>query len=210
MSLRVFKIRPDFSFQTFFTSDPNGPDSDAESFELGKEPLLANWTPPPLFEDTEKRAIGNFAHCWNGGFIVDERTVNSLGHIFRDGCELLPLKRHRGKKHYLLNVLNRIDCLDRERTKWKIGRSGKSFGTIEEYQFAPGRFTHSTLFQVPKQVALLALTGTEDPQMEFKTSVESLGLTGLKFEEIWSQDGCAIKARGLSDILHEEAQKRAH
>lgn len=109
-----------------------------------------------------------------------------------------------------MNVLEIVDCLDREKTKWKIGRSGKPFGTIEEYRFVPERFTNSSLFRVPKQVALLALTGTSDAQMEFKTLVERSGLTGLKFEEIWSQDGPPIKARGLSDILRDEAQKSNH
>jgi hypothetical protein len=100
--------------------------------------------------------------------------------------------------------LERVDCLDEEKTKWKIGeKSGKRFG-IDEYQFAPERFTQSSLFVLPNASALLTLTGLSDPQMEFKTIVESEGLTGLKFEEIWTREGTPIKTRGVREILRGE------
>jgi hypothetical protein len=37
--------------------------------------------------------------------------------------------------------------------------------------------------------------------MEFKSVVEREGLTGLRFEELWSENGPPIKAKSLADRL---------
>jgi hypothetical protein len=213
--MKIFKISADFGFRSFFPYGPEDPRYDElveASISLGRSTSWSDrWSRPLLHSDSESSPTGNFAHVWGlNGFALDDRAYESLHAALGDYCEFLPFLPYQGKRYCWMNVLEIVDCLDREKTKWKIGRSGKPFGTIEEYRFVPERFTNSSLFRVPKQVALLALTGTSDAQMEFKTLVERSGLTGLKFEEIWSQDGPPIKARGLSDILRDEAQKSNH
>ena len=213
--MKVFKIWADFDFRSLFPYEPEDPRYDElvdESLSLGRSTAWSErWSRPPVHSDSESSPIGNFAHIWGlEDFAIDDRAYEVLHPIFSDCCEFLPFLPYQGKDFYWMNVLTIVDCLDHERTKQKIGKSGKPFGKIEEYHFAPAQFTKATLFRVPKQVTLLTLTGTSHPQTEFKTLVERLGFTGLSFEEIWSEDGPPVKARGLSDILRDKSRKLRH
>jgi hypothetical protein len=206
--MKVFKIKPDFGFQSFFPYDAEDPRHD-KLIETGLTmgsgaSWLTIWDPPTLHTDGPPLKTGNFAHLWGlGGIAIDSWACEVLQPTL-ENCELLPFLPYRSEVFNWMNVLERIECLDEEKTKWKVGKkSGKRFG-IEEYQFAPERFTQSSLFTLPKDSALLTVTGLSDSQTEFKTIVEREGLTGLKFEEIWSQDGPPIKARGLREILRSE------
>ncbi len=197
--MKVFKIKPDFGFQSFFSSDPNGPESSVPGpFPSGK-PMLSTWTPLPMYVHKPMLERGNFAHFWgcSGKLIIDSRVREALGVILAGTCELLPLLPYKGEVFHVMNVLECVDCLDEKKTRWRIGKStGKKIG-IDEYHFAPDRFSKSTLFMLPKGAAPLTVTGLGAPESEFKTIVEREGLTGLKFEEIWSEGGPPIQAKSL-------------
>jgi hypothetical protein len=190
MPIKVFRIEPDFGYQTFFTSDPDGPESAVKEYDLGTGPMLSNWTPLPLFEDRPERAIGNFAHCWGGGFIVDRKASTVLERLLENVSELLPLENYKGNNYYLLNAFNCIDCLDEQKTKWRVGKIHGTRFAIDEYQFFSERLIDSTIFRIPRQIDLFTTTGHENADSEFKTVVERKKLTGLTFKEIWS-DGSA-------------------
>jgi len=196
--MRVFEIKPNFAYQTFYTSDPNGSETEREEYSLDGGSKLKRWKPLPIFEgDPGLKPVGNFAHCWDGGFIIDVRASSVLKPILEKCAELLPLQRYKGNLYHLLNVLEPLDCLDDRRTKWRIGKKhGKRIG-IDEYQFIPSKLTNTTLFRLPKRVALFTAVGRPGSKVEFKTIVEREGLTGLKFEEIWSEDGPPIKVKGI-------------
>jgi hypothetical protein len=196
--MKVFEINPDFAYQTFYTSDPDGPETMDEEYSLDGGSKLTTWRSLPIFEaDPAQKPVGNFAHCWDGGFIVDTHASTVLKPVLEKCAELLPLKRYKGRAYYLLNVLNCPDCLDERRTKWRIGKKNKVRFAIDEYQFVPDKLTDSTLFRIPKHVSLFTVVGRPRANIEFKTMVEREGLTGLKFEEIWSEGGPPIKVKGI-------------
>jgi hypothetical protein len=195
--MRVFEIKPDFAYQTFYTSDPNGLDDVEEEYSLDGGSKLANWKPLPMFEADGHLKQGNFSHCWEGGFIVDTRASTVLKPILEECAEMLPLKRYKGRAYHLLNVLNCVDCLDEQRTKWRVGKKNKTRFAIDEFQFIPERLPDSMLFRIPKNVALFTVVGHPKARAEFKTIVEREGLTGLKFDEVWSEGGPPIRRKGL-------------
>jgi hypothetical protein len=195
--MKVFEVKPDFAFLTFYTCDPNGPEDVEEEYSLDGRSKLATWKPLPMFEADGDLKQGNFAHCWDGGFIVDTHASTVLKPILEKCAELLPLKRYKGRVYHLLNVLNCLDCLDEQRTKWRVGKKNKVRFAIDEYQFVPDKLTDSTLFRIPKNVSLFTVVGRPRAKVEFKTMVEREGLTGLKFEEIWSEGGPPIKVKGI-------------
>jgi hypothetical protein len=84
-----------------------------------------------------------------------------------------------------MHLLECVDCVDEEKTKWATHTRVK-MSQIEEYHFNPSRISGSTLFKLPKLVIPLTVTGLVDAQYEFRSIVEREGLTGLKFEELWS------------------------
>jgi len=197
--MKVFEIKPDFAYQTFYTSDPNGPEDVEEEYSLDGRSKLATWKPLPMFEADGDLKSGNFARCWEGGFIVDTRASAVLKPVLEKCAELLPLKRYKGRVYHLLNVLNCLDCLDEQKTKWRVGKKNKTRFAIEEFQFIPERLPDSTLFRIPKSVAFFTVVGHPKAEAEFKTIVEREGLTGLKFDEVWSEGGPPIKTKRLRE-----------
>jgi hypothetical protein len=196
--MKVFKVKPDFRFQSCYPWDPNGPrdpeilKSDALRMDCTRK--MPTWSPLPIFVDKPELKRGNFFYSWSGHFLIDSKVREVLSPILDNTCELLPFLPYEGETFFLMNVLECVDCLDKQKTQWTTApRTGEriSPGSIKEYYFNRERFSDSTLFKIPEQktTKFLALTGMNDAGSEFKTIVEREGLTGLKFEEIWSDSG---------------------
>jgi hypothetical protein len=205
--MKVFQLKSDFKYQSFYPYDPRDPQAaelvKADILMRKGTPRLSSWNPPSIYVEKPELERGNFAHLWGfGGFVVDTHAREVLRSILEDTCELLPFLPHEEEVFHKMNVLKMVDCLDMERTKWRINKAtGQKSFQIEEFHFSPERFSESTLFKLPKDPALLTITGLGDPKLEFKSIVEREGLTGLRFEELWSENGPPIKAKSLADRL---------
>jgi hypothetical protein len=205
--LQVFKITSDFDYLSFYTHDPDRPESPGMREMLKQDILLgsgtpraANWKALPLYAEKEAKPRGNFAHLWGLGKLgIDSRASELLKPILRDTCELLPfLPFADGEVFHRFNLLARVDCLNKDKTRWFADKStGANTSEIEEYHFHPSRLEKSSLFLLPKGGTLFAVTGTPTPEFEFKTVVEREGLTGLKFELLWSEGGPPIRRKSF-------------
>jgi hypothetical protein len=120
---------------------------------------------------------------------VDSPTCETLRTILEMAGEILPLP-HQNEPFQLMNVLECVNCLDREQTKWAYGKRTNARIGIEEYRFHTNRFSESTLFKIPEtaMAEILTVTGLKGPEDEFKSIVERQGLQGLLFEEVWSSN----------------------
>jgi hypothetical protein len=204
--MQVFRLRADFQFQSFFPYDPNDPQGEeivkADIVQGRNVSKLATWAPPPIFVHKPELERGNFTKVWGfNSFAVDTHACEVLKEIFDEKYELLPFLPHEGESIYRLNVLNIVDCLDTEKTKWKLRPNGENSFQIEEYQFDPTRFNQGTLFKLPKDPVHFAVTGLDGDKLDFKMLVEREGLTGLKFEEVWSEGGPPIRMKSLGQRL---------
>ena len=101
--------------------------------------------------------------------------------------ELLPLLC-RGMDVRVVNVTQCINALDEDQTEWVYGQSTGQRIRIERYAFKSNRFIEAPLFKIPEtsRSEILTIEGLKDPEDEFKFSVESKGLRGLLFQELWS------------------------
>ena len=61
---------------------------------------------------------------------------------------------------------------------------------VQKYVFYADRIGDCNLFKIPemKHVGLFALAGRDDPEDEFYAQYHALGFTGLKFEQVWSDE----------------------
>ena len=87
-----------------------------------------------------------------------------------------------------MNVLDCVNCLDEQNTKWVYGKTTHSRIRIKEYHFDASRFSESSLFKIPEKVEIFTTSGLKDPEDEFKGIVEAEGLQGILFEEVWSRE----------------------
>ena len=183
--MKVFQIKTDHRFPGFrYLGRCQGRDL---SHGVSRADA-AYMVPLPMYFEKTKLKPGDFAYSFCGGYALDSRACEVLRPILEQSCELLPLLPHEEETFHLLNVLEIVDCMDEEGTRFAISKAtGHKTIQIEKYQFAPDRFSESPLFKLPRRVGLLTVTGLIAPELEFKTIVEREGLTGLKFEELWSE-----------------------
>lgn len=109
--------------------------------------------------------------------------------MFEMAGELLPLK-YSGQSYNLVNVLECVNCLDEQKTKWVTGKTTGAKIRIADYHFNKERLSESTIFKIPETALaeILCVEGLKDPADEFKYQVDSRRLKGLRFEELWSDD----------------------
>ena len=187
--MNVYKLRADVNkFQSVYLVEP-----DLWTLEQGTfdgRPRLEEWSPPEVYVLHPKLKRGDFLSfgSWAGTIIVTPSVRDQLADLLEMSCECLPL-RFGNEELYLVNVTECINALDEANSKRDIYPDG-SPGRILEFAFHARRFTETPLFKSPETCKgdILTVEGMKDADDEFKGRVERLGLTGLVFDKLWSDD----------------------
>jgi uncharacterized protein YwqG len=200
--MKVFKVSANVNYQTFHLS--NHLSEFWRDYAVNNGRLAPHWGQVSLKMEHEKRPQGDFADCWRGGkrFLMDARAQSILVPILDQEIEILPIEPFRGIEYYFVNVLKELDCLDRERTNLK--GTGRIPFEYPIYQFFSERLTDSTIFSVKmakRAYGLFTVVGRPGAEVEFKTLVEQAGLTGLKFNEVWSDGDSVIQRKGFVESV---------
>ena len=149
----------------------------AHAAAVGATPIVC-WQP--------RERGGKFREFLGGGLLIDSHGRQVLGPILEKSCELLPMLPYGRETFYVVNVVECVDCLDEASTEWRTsGESGVRYG-INKYEFSKVRFSDSSLFKIPKSPEIMVVSGLAEAESDFKSIVERNGLTGLKFQELWS------------------------
>lgn len=114
---------------------------------------------------------------------VKTENLGKLQTFIDESCELLPVSLE-GVEFSFLNVVEVINNLDKQKSQ-SIENLPH---IIQKYAFHPKRFTMS-LFKIPetRQTEILCVEHS-DSVAEFKGYVEKLGLTGLRFKKLWTDE----------------------
>lgn len=184
--MKVYRVRPDVNkFQHFMLEDPNIGLSEMMIFDgtLKNE----KWKSPAVYITNPKQKTGHFPVLWSTAtLVVDGTAFEQLQDLLEMSGELLPLP-YKGSMYHVLNVTECFNVLDENKTQWLYEQAS---GPIKKYSFHASRFSESPLFKIPEtcKSEILTIEGLKDPDDEFKGRVERLGLKGLVFEELWSDE----------------------
>lgn len=180
--MKVYRIRPDVTqFQKLFPDDDSIWSTGMLTFD--GTPKASIWCPPKVFVLKPKLKRGNFFGVAAGALVADPKACGELAFLLEVSTEMLPLP-FEGQELKLINVIACVNVLDQDKTlRSPVGKPTK-------YVFKPNRFTESPLFKIPETdvCEILTIEGLKDPEDEFKFNVESRGLTGLTFEELWDSE----------------------
>jgi hypothetical protein len=137
-----------------------------------------------------RKPPANFMYCYGGALAADARAVSELYPILAEAGELLPLRTENGTPYTLVNVLPLVDCLDKGRSELRRLPSG-TIAEVTRYEFVPSRLPARSMFKTDVRPGseIFATEGHLPPPAEFKAQVDRLGLTGLRFREVWNDDG---------------------
>jgi hypothetical protein len=144
-----------------------------------------SWTVPPLYVDRPRLPSPDISCLLSLGevMVLSQRAFDEIGHLAAMSGELLPLP-FEDKDLQALNVTEVMNYVDHQRTVWN------EVGGADVVAFHPHRFQEVPIFRIPENnsARLYCWQGLGDEALEFKTAVESAGLTGLKFVEAWNTE----------------------
>ena len=108
---------------------------------------------------------------------------DQLAEVLRpEEIELLPFPTPYGE-FMLGNVINVVDCLDREKTVFRPNAKA-----IEYHVFRP-EAVRGAFFKVPESRAgIFVPEYTADPATEFRAAVQCYGLKGIRFDLLWESE----------------------
>ncbi len=111
--------------------------------------------------------------------------IESCGEVLSGKAELNP---QPDETLHVFNCTACYNCFDRDKGKARWTPDGTMAIQVEKYAFHPDRIGDGNLFKIPEthRVHIYTMTGQEEPESEFYGLYHSLGFTGLKFEEVWS------------------------
>jgi hypothetical protein len=185
LNVRVYRVHVDVDqFQSFYLAEGES----LRDFEFDGTRRTA-WNSPEVFVLYPKLRKGNFfgfPDCV-GSWIIDTTVHRKLGWLLEGPAQLLPFL-HQGEEFYFVNVTECINALDEKKTEWVYGKTTGEPIRIKGYVFHPSRFSEFALFKIPEtcRAEILCTDGLRDPEDEFIHNVKRHGLTGLAFEELWS------------------------
>jgi len=154
------------------------------------EPIGKQWKTPIFYIEKPLIPRANFFNIYVGAFACDEKARELAAEPLEMSGEFLPIKVEGEKgKFWIYNCTNCINVVDGKKSKWRKFGPGPDDRMMERPAFFASRFGEESIFKISEDRATLVycveFTGDPDDG-EFKAVVENSGLTGLKFELVWS------------------------
>lgn len=110
------------------------------------------------------------------------------GDFLERAGQLLPLP-FKNETLTICNILERSECIDENVTPWKFEPISGQRQAPRRPCFVTSKLQKSSLFKITDSLyKTYAWEKNGDPQQEFKACVEANGLTGLRFEPVWSEE----------------------
>lgn len=148
MKVWSFNIN-EFDYSGYFM--PNG--KDREFFDkIGKPAIMRNelvgkeWK-PLIFIKKKQRKNPDFLSIAGVGIVMTQRAIDALKPLIKDSVEILPLKSLR-QPMYFVNILESLDCLDEEKTVFRLSAVTKKKVGITKFAFDSDKIHNKHLFKI--------------------------------------------------------------
>ena len=157
---------------------------DSLKYRFDGTPFRDTWQPINTYIFRPTLSTPDFWGTYTHVFAVAQVVPWEIEDFFSQACEMLPVLVEEHAPLRICNVTNVVNCLDKRHSKVH-----PDIPKVYEYAFRPERMAFS-LFKIPetRTAEILCVEGVSDPESEFKGVVELLGLTGLRFKKLWSDE----------------------
>jgi hypothetical protein len=165
-------------------------DADPEQWEMLvalQGPVGHGWQAPRMsfirkLEDGAARQYSECPWCLHGVLIIRDRALGSLMPLLQRHGEILPLQCDEPVS--LFNATTIVDALDQERSTITRFDNGEVLA-IERHVFKPDAIGNVEIFRLPGRASSIYLRET------VVRRVGELGLVGLAFELVWTDETVA-------------------
>jgi hypothetical protein len=138
---------------------------------------------------------GDFPYLTGGCLVLGEKALGQLSEGLIEHGELLPLSCIDGRSFAIFHPSPCYDCLDQDLTAGKRFADDRRWMIIERYVFRSDALPSAPIFKIIDMPTRLFCSTA------FKTVVETSGLKGLRFREIWNDDADPVETIGWFDRL---------
>ncbi|EAZ92074.1 imm11 family protein [Crocosphaera chwakensis] len=143
--------------------------------------LGEDWSFPYRVKLLEDKPVGDFIGLDSGLLFCDSYALIKLKPYIIKEVEIIPTNVD-GLDLNILNITNLIDCLDKEKSVIEyFDEIEQGIMDVEKYVFKEELLENVTHFKLP-QLTRSSIFGTD----KFYSKVKEYGLTGLKFELVYS------------------------
>jgi len=182
----VYRIESDLDYQGLIPRDLDRYGTIVGSRGFSQQPLSSRWERLDFFVSEPRLPKGDFFYFTVGAFAFSAHIDAVVREMFDAVGELLPITCE-GEPYELVNILRRIDPIDREiaipkllANKWTVG--------FEKYAFVPSKLLGESIFTIEEEAgALFTVSDHGDAERDFYRRYRELGLKGLSFELVWRQ-----------------------
>jgi hypothetical protein len=185
----VVQLLPDFSYQSL-TSATVGELTRRHPTGRPGNRIGSGWTPMTFAVQDPKTRKGDFFNLSGYMLACSRQRAEQLSPYLEQSGEVLPIEvEGSSEPHVLWNILACADVLDEGRSRIAM-LTPQIRGDIEQYAFRPDALASAPrVFRLPQALHLVyASTKIEDSGDDFVSRYQKLGLTGLRFKELWRQD----------------------
>jgi hypothetical protein len=180
----VWALETDFDFTTFYFPLEEDKayfhDLDEKFFQESKS-VWKEWRPLYMLRGEPMKQPDFFEMDGTDILAISQKAVNSLYNLINISIELLPIETDAGR-YYALNVLNFVDCLNKEESVFLATKNGIIIN-YSSLEFDEEKLTDQALFKIPELPYYTFITD----KMEYQCTEDDLqGLTfDTKSNLIW-------------------------
>ncbi|WP_405155032.1 suppressor of fused domain protein [Paenibacillus sp. FSL K6-0108] len=139
--------------------------------------------------------------------VINARAIEVLKDYLENKVELLPVK-YNNEKHYVMNVINILDCID------KNSSIADKYGGFKNYVFIEEEINNEHIFKTISYdyelTELPIISSQTFVSDEFKQRVEEGGLQGFRFRLAWSSEPEAYVERNPRIRVTDRQDAEAH
>jgi hypothetical protein len=191
LSMKIFRVRSDHDFWGLL---PVQREEFVKHARFQLMNMRDSWPSLSFYvRDPVRTKRGNFFYLAGAGCLAYDEAVcdSDLGEtIERSGEVLTATLDDTEERFYVFNATACYNCFDRRNSIARWTPDGTVPIVVQKFVFHVDRIGDCNLFKIPemKEVGLFALVGRDEPEDEFYAQYHALGFTGLKFEEVWSDE----------------------
>lgn len=117
--------------------------------------------------------------------VLSQRAIDELMEVLVENGEILPLNGDSAEQYYVYNVTRILDALDTDKSDAIWFGPGRIM-MMKRYAFRDAELEGATIFKVPQLRVQVFVT---EPFVE---RIESSGLTGFSFREVWRSSSASV------------------
>lgn len=151
-------------------------------YEYDGHSLKSEWRLMEVEIEKSKKELGDIPGLGADYIVVNDKALKAIVDVAKNFIEILPLKC-KEETYNLINILRVVDCLDLEKTKYKLFKACDEIQSIQKYSLKKEMVENEVIFKMDKYI-----TGYIFVTDIFKKTIEENNISGLKFTKIWSSE----------------------